>query len=77
MMSLHKSSARFAAIAALIGSLASVGLAQAIAQATRPPAQTQTEEFSDAGKAALSLQLTNAISRGDTPGVVALVVGHD
>ena len=34
-------------------------------------------KFSDAGKAALSQQLSTAVSRGDTPGVVALVVGRD
>ena len=33
--------------------------------------------FSDAGKAALSRELSGAVSRGDTPGVVALVVGRD
>jgi CubicO group peptidase (beta-lactamase class C family) len=33
--------------------------------------------FSDAGKAAISQQLSAAVSRGDTPGVVALVVDRD
>jgi CubicO group peptidase (beta-lactamase class C family) len=40
-------------------------------------ARLQAQGFSDAGKAALSRQLSNAVSRGDTPGVVALVVGRD
>src|SRR6185369_1456872 len=48
--------------------LVSTGSAQ-----TTAPAQG----FSDAGKAALSRQLGTAVSRGDTPGVVALVVGRD
>ena len=38
---------------------------------------TPAQGFSDAGKAALSRQLSSAVSRGDTPGVVALVVGRD
>ncbi len=38
---------------------------------------TQAKRFSGAGKAALSRQLSGAVSRGDTPGVVALVVGRD
>jgi len=33
--------------------------------------------FSDAGKAAISKRLTDAVSRGDTPGVVALVVDRE
>src|SRR5579875_1687665 len=33
--------------------------------------------ISDSGKAALSRQLSNAVSHGDTPGVAALVVGRD
>jgi methyl acetate hydrolase len=33
--------------------------------------------FSDAGKAAISKHLTDAVSRGDTPGVVALVVDRE
>jgi Beta-lactamase len=34
---------------------------------------TQIANFSDAGKEALSRQLSDAVARGDTPGVVALV----
>ncbi len=77
MIRLHKTTAAFAAVAALFGSLVSSDFAQTTAQSARPPAQTQTKEFSDAGKAALSRQLTSAVSRGDTPGVVALVVGRN
>jgi methyl acetate hydrolase len=40
-------------------------------------ALSQGQGFSDAGKAALTGQLSGAVSRGDTPGVVALVVGRD
>jgi CubicO group peptidase (beta-lactamase class C family) len=38
---------------------------------------TQSQRFSDQAKAALARQLTGAVARGDTPGVVALVVGRD
>ena len=41
------------------------------------PGLTQAQGFSDAGKAALSHQLSGAVNRSDTPGVVALVVGRD
>jgi methyl acetate hydrolase len=41
------------------------------------PAQADTDKFSDTSKAALSHQMSNAVRRGDTPGVVALVVGRD
>lgn len=46
----------------------------------RPPAaadNTQSKGFSDAGKTALSRQLASSVSRGDTPGVVALVVDRE
>lgn len=36
-----------------------------------------TKEFSDTGKTLLSQELTNAVGRGDSPGVVALIVGPD
>src|ERR1700691_2098949 len=39
--------------------------------------QATAQELSDAGKAAISRQLSGAVSRGDSPGVVALVVGSD
>jgi methyl acetate hydrolase len=41
------------------------------------PGAAQTTGFSEAGKAALSRQLSDAVARGDTPGVVAAVVGRD
>jgi len=63
-MKLHKTSVAFAAFAVLTGWLVSIGSAQ-------------TKGYSDAGKASLSRQLNDAVSRGDTPGVVALVVSRD
>ncbi len=68
MMSLNKTAV---ALLALTGWLIS-GLAQTTAQPGHPKANV----FSDAGKATLSRQMTDAVSRGDTPGVVALVVGR-
>jgi CubicO group peptidase (beta-lactamase class C family) len=77
MMTLHKTAATFAAFMALTGWLVSSGLAQTNAQPTHPHKLTRTKRFSDTGKAALSRQLSSAVMRGDTPGVVALVVGRD
>jgi len=61
--------------------LFSAGLAQSIAQTNSHPVgaeeRTEAPGFSGAGKAALSSQPSNAVIRGDTPGVVALVVGRD
>ena len=74
-MRLHKTAVILAAFVALTGSPLSSGLAQTSTQRSRPPERTEVKRFSDSGKAALSLQLSNAVSRGDTPGVVALVVG--
>lgn len=74
-MRLHKTAVILAAFVAFTGSLLSSGLAQTSTQRSRPPERTEVKRFSDSGKAALSLQLSNAVSRGDTPGVVALVVG--
>jgi methyl acetate hydrolase len=45
--------------------------------ATRNLVQQSSQGFSAAGKAALSRQLSGAVARGDTPGVVALVVGRE
>jgi methyl acetate hydrolase len=59
----------------LAGSLTLPGLAQTNAQAAR--GAQHTPGFSDAGKAALSRQLNDAVAHGDTPGVVALVTGRD
>lgn len=72
MIKLQLTCARIAAVAALIGWQVSLGLAQ-----SAEPGQTQTKNFSDADKDALARQLTDAVARGDTPGVVALIVGPD
>ncbi len=77
IMRQHKIAIALAAFVALTGTLVSSGLAQTNAPRSRPPERTETKGFSDAGKAALSRQLSDAVSRGDTPGVVALVVGRD
>ena len=63
------------AYVALTASLVSSGLAHTNTPRSRPTERTETKGFSVAGKAALSRQLSNAVSRGDTPGVVALVAG--
>ena len=61
---------RLAVIACLAGWLASPGLAQ-----TSPAAgPARAPVISAAGQAVLSHQLRDAVGRGDTPGVVALVV---
>src|SRR6185369_15388803 len=71
----HKTALTFPAFVVLVGWLVSTGSAQTNAQPAR--AVEQTRGFSDAGRAALSSQLSSAVTRGDTPGVVALVVGRD
>jgi len=80
-MRLHKTSVAFASIVALTGWLLSAGIAKSIAQANALPARAaaraETPGFSGVGKAALSGELGNAVMRGDTPGVVALVIGPD
>jgi len=55
---------------------------QTVLHAPHGEAQTATiyapsQGFSAAGEAALSRQLSDAVARGDTPGVVALVVGRE
>jgi methyl acetate hydrolase len=75
-MKLHKL-VLAAAFVALAGSLASVTVAQTNVHPSLGAEHTRASGFSDAGKAALSRQLSEAVARGDTPGVVALVVGPD
>jgi len=70
----YKTAVTLAAFVALTGSLVSSGLAQTSTQRPRPPERTEAKGFSADGKAALSRQLSTAVTRGDTPGVVALVV---
>jgi CubicO group peptidase (beta-lactamase class C family) len=45
--------------------------------AAAPPPATASPRLSEAGPAAISRQLAAAVSRGDTPGVVALVVNRE
>jgi methyl acetate hydrolase len=68
MMRLHQTAAILTAFITLMGGLVFWGHAQT---------NTRTKAFSGAGKAALSSQLSSAVSRSDSPGVVALVVGRD
>jgi methyl acetate hydrolase len=66
MMTLHKTAANFAAFVALTGCLVSSGLTQ-----------TRAKVLSDMDKAAISQEMSHAIDRGDSPGMVALVVNRD
>ena len=52
------------------------GLMLANGQLPRIAEHSHAQGFSYAGKAALSRQLSDAVARGDTPGVVALIVGR-
>jgi methyl acetate hydrolase len=72
-MRLHKTAVTFAAFVAIAGWV----VATAPAQTARAADHTQAQGFSESGKAALSGQLGTAVSRGETPGVVGLVVGRD
>lgn len=68
----------FAAVAAsvMVG-CASAALTQPSAQASRAAEHPRGQGFSEAAKVALSGQLRNSVSRGQTAGVVALVVDRD
>jgi methyl acetate hydrolase len=61
----------------LAGWLASTSVSQTNAPPSQPAADAPAHGFSNAGKAALSHQLTEAVDRGDTPGVVAMIVSPD
>jgi methyl acetate hydrolase len=75
VMTLRNSHLTVAVLVAFGGSLVFPGLPQTFAQTVR--ASEQTPGFSDTAKGALSHQLSEAVGRGDTPGVVALVVSRD
>src|SRR3984893_17168982 len=77
IMRLHKTAIRLAAFMALTGSLVCSGLAQTNSQRSRQAEPTECNECSDSDKAALSRQISSAVSRGDVPGVVALIVGRE
>lgn len=71
----HKTALAILVVTILAGVPLRIGLAQ-----TNPPLARAAEAkqgFSDAGKAALSSQLNEAVSRGETPGVVTVVVSRD
>jgi methyl acetate hydrolase len=76
-MRLHTTANRLTAFMALIGSLVCSGLAQTSSQRSRPAEPTDVKGFSDSDKAALSRQISSAVSRGDAPGVVALIVNRE
>ena len=75
-MRLHTTVVIFAAFIALSVGFASSGFAQTNPQPIRPSEPIVAKRISDAAKTLLSRQLGSAVSRGDTPGVVALVVGR-
>jgi methyl acetate hydrolase len=61
----------------LAGLLVSPGFSQTNSKSAGRAERAPIAGFSDAGKAALSHSLNAAVARGDTPGVVALVVSRD
>jgi len=76
-MRVNKTAISWTAFVALAGLLVSAGFAQTNTQRSRPVERTEAKGFSDSGKAALSRQISSAASRGDVPGVVALIVARD
>jgi methyl acetate hydrolase len=76
-MRFQKIAAAFAALVTLGGWLVSSGPAQTKSQPVHAAEHRAEPGFSDAGKEALSRRLSEAVRRGDAPGVVALVVGRD
>ena len=71
-MRLQKTAVTVAAFVILAGWLGGTGITYSNAQ----PARAEARDFSDSGKDALSRQLSGSVARGDTPGVVGLVVGR-
>ena len=76
-MRLHRAALIVAVFAALAGTPIPAGLARTNTPSAGAGEPTQAERFSDAGKAVLSRQLSDAVARRDAPGVVALVVSRD
>jgi len=74
-MRIHKAGVTVAAFVILAGSFVPSGVAQTSGQLARAPEQTPA--FSSTAKAAISHQLSGAVVRRDTPGVVALVVSRE
>jgi methyl acetate hydrolase len=75
-MRFQKIVASFAALLTLGGWFVSSEPAQSKSQPVHAVAQRAEPGFSEAGKEALSRRLSEAVRRGDAPGVVALVVGR-
>jgi methyl acetate hydrolase len=59
------------------GWLVRAASAQTNEQLSRRGDHSESHGLSDAGKATLSRHLSDAVNRGDTPGVVALIVDRD
>jgi methyl acetate hydrolase len=72
-MRLQKTAVTVTAVVILAAWLGGTGITYSNAQ----PARAEARDFSDSGKDALSRQLSGSVARGDTPGVVALIVGRD
>ena len=76
-MRLHKTVIRLSAFMALSGLLVCSGLAQTNSKRSRQAEPTEVKGLSDRDKGELSRQVSSAVSRGDAPGVVALIVGRE
>jgi len=76
-MALHLTARTLAAFVALNGLMVASGFVQGNAQTTVEGKQKMAIGFSEAGKSALTRAMESAVERGDTPGVVSLVVGRD
>ena len=64
-------------IAAAVAVVAVMAVVSAALLAQGSGERTKVQGFSDAGKATLSKQIADAVSRGDTPGVVEIVVNRE
>jgi len=76
-MRLHKTVIRLSAFMGLSGLLVCSGLAQTNSKRSRQAEPTEVKGLSDRDKGELSRQVSSAVSRGDAPGVVALIVGRE
>jgi methyl acetate hydrolase len=76
-MRFHVNRLLFAVFLTLVGPLVSPGFCQTKSKSPCRAEHAPIAGFSDARKAALSHQLSEAVARGDTPGVVVLVVSRD
>ncbi len=76
-MTSHTTARRLTLTVALVVASAGLVRPQTSGPARGAAERNKVQGFSDAGKTALSQQLSAAVARGDTPGVVALVVDRD